>query len=289
MALATILAVIDGGPGSEQALAAALQVGQDHSAHVELLHVEAEVDSSVPILGEGMSGAAVEQVIQTLRDEAETRSAEARRLYDTRCVAENLPIADPEVLPEPNSFDVGFRPCVGSEPVELVRHGRIADLIVMALPADGATGTSHDSLDAALFESGRPVLLAPPKMPAQFGSAVSVAWDGSREAVRAVAAALPILAKAERVVLLSAQEPRKDARPSELARYLRAHGIDARTWAFTPGDVPIGAALLDEAQKAGTDLLVMGAYSHSRLRELVLGGATRHILQAATIPVLMAH
>lgn len=288
MALATILAVIDGGPGSEQALAAALRVGRDHSAHVELLHVEADVDTSMPILGEGMSGAAVEQVIQTLRDEAETRLAAARRLYDTRCVAENLPIADPEVLPEPDSFDVRFHHCVGREPAELVRQGRIADLIVMALPGR-ANGTSPDSLDAALFESGRPVLLAPPKMPARFGDAVSVAWDGSREAVRAVAAALPILAKAERVVLLSAQEPSKDARPSELARHLGAHGIESRTWAFTPGDVPIGAALLDEAQKAGTDLLVMGAYSHSRLRELVLGGATRHILQASTIPVLMAH
>jgi nucleotide-binding universal stress UspA family protein len=98
-----------------------------------------------------------------------------------------------------------------------------------------------------------------------------------------------LLTAAEKVVILTAREPGSEAEPSELAGYLALHGVDARTWAFTAGPGSLGDALLEEAGKAEADLLVMGAYGHSRLREMVLGGVTRAILGDAAIPVLLMH
>ena len=90
-------------------------------------------------------------------------------------------------------------------------------------------------------------------------------------------------------MVLTARRDDKDAKPSELAHYLSLHGIKAETWAFTPKQDPIGTELLIQAAEAGADLLVMGAYGHSRLREFILGGATRRVVAEAAIPVLMAH
>ncbi|MFQ5775397.1 MAG: universal stress protein [Kiloniellaceae bacterium] len=289
MSLATILAVIDGAPGSEAAMGAALQLGRRFSAHVDLLYVEIDVTNAAPVIGEGMSGAAVEQVMQSLRVEAQTRLAEARRLYERHCVGAKLPLAEPDAAPQPGKFAVSFRHVVGREAAEVLRRGRLSDVIVLARPGREAVGAVSATFDAALFDSGRPVLLVPAAPVERLGRTVVVAWNRSREAARAVGAALPLLAKAESVVVLTARETEDAAEPSELARYLGAHGIAARTWAFTPGPGPIGGALLGEADKAGADLMVMGAYGHSRLRELVLGGATRGVLGQGEIPVFMVH
>lgn len=289
MPLARILAVIDGTSGSEAALAAALHLGRSHSARVELLHVETDVSTAVPAIGEGMSGAAVEQIMQTLQAEAENRRKQARALYEAKCRAAKLPLSEPDDPLEPGRFAVAFRHLVGREAEEVLRRGRLCDLIVMARPAREDEAVVSATFDAALFDSGRPVLLVPASPVERLGETVAVAWNGSREATRAVGAALPLLAQAKKVAILRGREPGAEAEPSALAGYLAGYGIAARTWAFTPGAGPIGEALLTEAEKAGADLMVMGAYGRSRLRELVLGGATRGILSHGTIPVFMVH
>lgn len=289
MSLAKILAVVGGGPGSEAAVTAALDLGQRFSARVELLHVEIDAETSMPMIGEGMSGAAVEQLAQNLRAEAQGRLREAQRLFEVYCVAPGLPLVEPDGAREAGAFAVCFRHVVDREVDQVLRYGRLSDLIVMARPgADSEAGLSA-AFDAALFDSGRAVLLVPAEPVTGLGATVAVAWDRSREAARAAGAALPILAQAEKIVILTAREGGNDAEPSELAHYLALHGLDARTWAFTPGPGSLGEALLGEAEKAEADLLVMGAYGHSRLREMVLGGVTRDILGGAAIPVLMVH
>ncbi len=289
MSLAKILAVIDGSSSSEAALTAALDLGRGFSARVELLHVEIEAENSVPMVGEGMSGAAVEQLVQSLRAEAQERLQEARRLYETHCAAAGLTVVEPHAVTAPGSFAVCFLHVVGREVDQILRHGRLSDLIVIARPGEESEGRLSANFDAALFDSGRPILLVPTAPVTGFGATVAIAWDRSREASRAIAAGLPFLTKAKKVVILTAREAGSDAEPSELAAYLALHGVDARTWAFTPGPGSLGEALLGEAEKAEADLLVMGAYGHSRLREMVLGGVTRVILADAAIPVLMVH
>jgi nucleotide-binding universal stress UspA family protein len=235
-----------------------------------------------------MSGAAVEQLVQSLRAEAETRRKTAHDLYEKHCVAAGLNVVEVHAVSAPGTFAVCFHSLVGSEVDEVLRFGRLSDLTVVARPGAEEEGGLSTTFDAALFDSGRPVLLVP-AMPAAGLGSVAVAWDRSREATRAVGAALPLLTAAEKVVILAAREPGSEAEPSELAAYLALHGVAARTWAFTPGSGSLGEALLEEAAKAEADLLVMGAYGHSRLREMVLGGVTRAILGDAAIPVLLMH
>jgi len=288
MSLAIILAVIDGAPGSESAMKTALELGLRFKARTDLLHVELDPAGAVPVVGEGMSGAAVEQIIESLKAESETRRKEAERLFKALCVDAKLPVVEPDAMPKAGQFAVAFRKVKGTEPEQVLQRGRLADLIVLARSGWEGDGGLSATFDSALFDSGRPVLLLPKAPVAGFGRTVAVAWDGSREAARAVSAALPFLEAAETVAILTARESDSQAEPSQLLGYLAAHGVEGKTWAFTP-EGAIGEALLAEAAKAKADLLVMGAYGHSRLRELVLGGATRGVLANAAIPVVMSH
>ncbi len=289
MSLAKLLAVIDGGSGSEAAMLAALDLGRRFSARVELLHVEVDPESAVPMVGEGMSGAAVEQLVQSLRAESEQRRKTARDLFEKHCVAAGLNVVEPHAVSAPGTFAVCFRSLVGSEIDEVLHLGRLSDLTVIARPSAEDEGGLTTTFDVALFDSGRPVLLVPAGPVADLGTSVAIAWDRSCEAARAVGAALPLLTAAKKVVILNARESGAEVEPSELATYLALHGVDARTWAFAPGPGSLGGALIEEAGKAEANLLVMGAYGHSRLREMVLGGVTRSILADADLPVFLMH
>lgn len=169
-------------------------------------------------------------------------------------------------------------------------RGRLFDLVVVGRPREGASHPTVKALESALFGSGRPLLVAPPAPPASIGSSVTIAWNDSTEAARALAGALPLLRVADRVAVLTvAENLAREARPQSVIRFLQRHGIAAEA-AVVPADGrTVGAALLAESAKRGADLLVMGAYTHSRLRELIFGGATEHILHTAELPVLMAH
>jgi nucleotide-binding universal stress UspA family protein len=289
MTLASILAVIDGRNGSEAVLEAALALGKNFASAVELLHVEAGPEAALPMLGENVTGAVVEQVMQSIESEIEQRIAEAKRLYATHCVAAGLQVIDGEAAAPAGRFSVRFKHVTGHEPDEVAARGRLADLVLVARPSAEGAGGDPRTLEAAMFDTGRPVLMVPPGPRGSLGAKIALAWNDSRESARAAAAALPLLRKAGRVVILSARRGDTDAKPSQLARYLALHGIEAETWAFTPKQDPIGMELLVQAAEAGADLLVMGAYGHSRLREFILGGATRSVVAETAIPVLMAH
>jgi nucleotide-binding universal stress UspA family protein len=168
--------------------------------------------------------------------------------------------------------------------------GRAYDLIVVGRPLSGAAVPSMSALEAALFESGRPILIAPPAPPDQLGEIVVVAWNGSTETARTIALAMPFLAQAETVIVLSVEDGMVPG-PSgaEIAQGLMRNGIAARTQQIRAGERSVGAAILEECAAQGADLLLKGAYTHSRLRQMIFGGATSHILGAAELPVIMAH
>ena len=143
-------------------------------------------------------------------------------------------------------------------------------------------------LEAALLDTGHPLLVIPPKAPAKIGSKVAIAWNGSVQAARAVTAAMDFIADASAVTILNAKEEGSDSHVAELADYLACHGVKAKTVSVTAKS-DVGKALISAATKAGADLLVMGAYGHSRMRELVLGGVTKYVLQETTLPTLLVH
>jgi nucleotide-binding universal stress UspA family protein len=169
-------------------------------------------------------------------------------------------------------------------------YGRVFDIIVLARPGEEWQSPAMVTLESALFESGRPVLIGPPTPPRSLGVNILIAWNRSTEQARATAFAMPLLRLAERVTILTV-EGATVAGPSgiELARSLRANGIAAETITLPASKISAGEAILAKAEELGCDLIVKGAYTQSRLREMIFGGTTRHILANAKLPVLMAH
>ena len=184
----------------------------------------------------------------------------------------------------------GWRQDGLTEDAFLGAYGRVFDVIVVGRP-DGSNGqTRLSTVEAALFETGRPVLIAPPQAPKTFAETVVIAWNRSTETARAVLGAMPLLKKARRIVVLELEDwgvPGPSG--AELARHLRMHDMPAEAiTAPDPSNKP-GEVILSESAALGCDLLVKGAYTQSRLRQMFFGGATSHILGNTTIPVLMAH
>ncbi len=289
MTWAKLLAAVDGGSGSEAVVRAALALGQTFDARVELLHVEVPEEDAIPVVAEGMAAGALEQLVEGMREQREERVKVAEALHKKLCLDAGLPTVEPDAPPAPGSFRVAFRRVVGREADEVAARGRLADLVIVA----GATAEADDgyspALEAAIFETGGPLIMVPESVSGTQGRRIAIAWDGTLGAARSAAAALPLLRRAEKVVVMTADMEKTGAKPSELADFLAEHGIAAETWAFLPKDGPLGELILSEAEEAGADMLAMGAYGHSRLREMVLGGVTRSIIARARIPVFMAH
>jgi nucleotide-binding universal stress UspA family protein len=288
MEWATILAVTDGASGSDAAMAAAIDLGQRFGARVDFLHVANDPRDLLPYVGEGMSGTALEQVMASVEANNAKRLAAVEASYKRLCSGAGLPLVTPEESVAAGQFAVSLNKVTGRQPEEIERRGRLSDVIVMPHPSL-VDGDEAASLDAALFGTGRPVILAPEGTKAGFASKIAIAWDGSREGAVAASAALPLMKQASEVVIITAREGDELLEPSALARYLAGHGVQAKTWAYTPGPEAIATGLLDQAAHAGADCLVMGAYGHSRLRERILGGATEGVLEHARIPVFMMH
>ena len=169
-------------------------------------------------------------------------------------------------------------------------YGRVFDAIVLGRPGEEWQSPSMVTLESALFESGRPVLIAPPTAPSSLATNVLIAWNRSTEQARTTAFAMPLLERAERVTILTV-EGATVAGPSgeELAHSLAAHGIAAATITLPASKANAGETILRKAAELGCDLIVKGAYTQSRLRQMIFGGTTRHILTHANLPVLMAH
>jgi nucleotide-binding universal stress UspA family protein len=169
-------------------------------------------------------------------------------------------------------------------------RGRLFDLVVVGRPMHGATTPTMHTLEAALFESGRPILIAPPKAPSSIGETVVIAWNGSTETARTIAFALPFLKQASKVIVLTITDFSVPGPSGEdVARHLGYHDIAATALQADAGNRTPGEAMLGEAAALGADLMIKGAYTHSRLRQMIFGGATNHILSHTEMPVFMAH
>jgi len=169
------------------------------------------------------------------------------------------------------------------------QRARYFDLVLA--PAEPDNATARALTEALVFETGRPVLIVPSSALAAQPRAVAIAWDGSRVAARAVADAMPLLAAAERVHVLTVvdEKPLQGQAGRLLAESLRDRGIAAEVNTVDAEDRPIGLTLQEDALELGAGLLVMGGYGHSRLRDFVLGGATQGVLDDPKMPVLISH
>ena len=192
---------------------------------------------------------------------------------------------------EPDSpLAASWREAEGSYVEIAVQRAAAFDLMV------AASATVMESLMAiaekSLLQTRRPVLLAPARLQSDLTDSVMIAWDESPECWHAVSAAIPFmqLAKSVRVISVDRDASNRQASQAEVLAYLRCHGIGATAQVVAPELRSVGDTLLAAGAEHEAGLLIMGAYSHSRLREMLLGGATRHILKNASArPVLLAH
>lgn len=221
---------------------------------------------------------------------AETRDAElakdAQALFDKFMRARGVP----QRSGGPCALSFGWTEPEATRDSFVGSYGRVFDLIVFGRPGSYPAGSSMAAVEAALFESGRPILIAPPSPPATIGDNIVIAWNRSTETARVTAFAMPLLHRAKKVTVLTvsgALVPGPEG--TELARHLQLNGIDAQAVNFDAGNRNAGEMILQKATELGCDLLVKGAYTQSRLRQMIFGGATSHILAKTNLPVFMAH
>ena len=286
MGIRKVLVPLDGSDRDHHALTAAFAVAHVFGAHIDAMHVRVQPVDTLTFVGEGMSAALVQELVELSERETAARAAVARKTFETMRVAAEVPVAAAADVSTPGSASALWLEREGQEEDAVAAAGRLADLIVLACPEPSGSIGNPGTFGVALFETGRPVLIAGTRaVPLRLGHIV-VAWDGSAQAARALAASLPFLSHAERVTVVTSQESGEDYDLQEVPAYLAWHGITAESRAITPHP-SVGDALTEAARDA--DLLVMGGYSHSRLREMILGGVTRHMLEKATLPLLLAH
>jgi nucleotide-binding universal stress UspA family protein len=170
-------------------------------------------------------------------------------------------------------------------------YGRAFDVIVMGRPDADTAAPYNRAIESALFESGRPVLLSPPTAPKQIATNIMIHWNGSTEQARANAWAMPLLHLAGRVTVLTVIGGQDVPGPSadRVRKQLQYNGIAAEPMSIELGGRSTGEAVLAAAKAEGCDLLVKGAFTRNRLRQMIFGGATSHIMQHADLPLLMAH
>lgn len=170
-------------------------------------------------------------------------------------------------------------------------YGRVFDVIVMNRPDTNSPGLYDRAIASGLFESGRPILLSPPLPPQELATNVLISWNCSAAQARTIALAIPLLQKADRVTVLNAVGRDELSEPSaeHLIRYLRRNSIRAGLRTVELNGANAGDIILRTAKSLKCDLLIKGAYTLNRLRQLVFGGATQHILANAALPVLLAH
>jgi nucleotide-binding universal stress UspA family protein len=286
MAIRKLLLPLTGTAAGEAALVTALKVAQIWNAHVTALHVRVDSRDVAPLAGEGLSGAMIEEMMSATEKESSDRASAVRGMFERFVAQQNVTVT--EARHGIGTASASFASVTGREEDLVAQQARLADITVVPHPEAGEDVTSSDALHAVLFDSGRPVLIAPQQAPASIGRRICSAWNGSAESAAAMQAALPWMQRAEAVRVISADEyQRRGPRAADLADYLALHGITVDLVTFKPIDKDVGAGLLQAARDFGADMLTMGAYSHSRLRQLILGGVTRHVLEKSDLPVLM--
>lgn len=292
MAFKHILVPLFGYDADRTALDAALTLAKQDGAHISARHIKVDPMESVPLMVD--VGVAATELIEAVERHAATRAKAAATTFEAWRSAHDLKIDD---LPSLRTgITTAFKTEEGAEDELIIKYGRLTDIVVIGRPSGEEAGDQVLSrMEDALFGAGQPVLLVPHGIgQAALDKLVTgpalISWNGSIEATRAVSQALDLLRGMKHVRVLSVMEGKKDRHPaSDLVRYLAWEGVMA---SVTDASSTTGSAaeqILATAKHLEAGFVLMGGYSHGRLRQLMLGGVTSHMMDHADLPVLMAH
>jgi nucleotide-binding universal stress UspA family protein len=281
MGMKTILVPIENHDAMQSALETALLLGRRCDSYIEGFALRWAINEFM--VGDVVGGMPLETYRQDIAEEAK----KARQIFETFMQKHNVPRSTETT----ESLSFGWLDDVSEGESFIGSYGRVFDVIVMNR-RDAKWSPLHDrAIESGLFESGRPILLSPPSPPRQIATNVLIAWNCSTEQARAIALAMPLLQKADRITVLTVTGGTGVPGPSaeQLIRYLQRNGIIAAPMKVELDGRNTGEAILAAAQSIGCDLLIKGAYTQSRLRQWIFGGATQHVLANAALPVLLAN
>jgi nucleotide-binding universal stress UspA family protein len=277
----TILVPMEPHEGMTAVLETALLLGRKCGSYIEGFPLRFGISEFVAVDPAGSIP------LESYRQESQEEAAQARKLFDQFMQQRGVPRSNGpnaglswgwlDDAPEGESF-------VGN-------YGRVFDITVLSRPDANTIGLHNRAIESGLFESGRPILLSPPVPPKQIATNIMITWNCSTEQARATMFAMPLLHQASQVIVLTVTGGSTVPGPSAdlLLRHLQYNGIAAKPMTVGLDGRDTGGAILAAAKSAGCDLLVKGAYTQSRLRQMIFGGATSYILANADLPVLMAH
>ncbi|MDJ0827417.1 MAG: universal stress protein [Rhodobacter sp.] len=282
--LHTITLPVRGDGKGDNVFAHAAALARQHGAHVRVLHCRLSAEDLMPF------GVAVPGFLRKQIEEAAAANAasEEDSLHEEfRAQAAKLSL--PEAAAAPGRASASFVEFTGKQ-VDAVKHyGRLADLICVPQP-DRARDLGANTLKSAIFSSGRPVMMCPERdaAPDAIGTHVAIGWNGSLEASRALALAMPLVEAARTLTILTAGTAPPGAAAEDCAAALALRGVAATVDRFEAKGT-VGRTLLKHCNDLGADLLVMGAYHDSYERETIFGGNSQAVVDDATIPVVLAH
>jgi nucleotide-binding universal stress UspA family protein len=288
MPIKTILTPMTGAKTDGPALEAALSVADLTNAHIQAVFYSSDPNNiALPQLGVGMAPGTLGTLISAAERRVENDRVTARSSYEGWRRTNG--ISEFEGPARPNEITTNFAEMRGEVSTTLAKTGRVADVICMVQTSETKDGQHSAMVAAALFETGKMVYLAPNGKRVGSIKSIAIGWNGSREAARAVALAMPLLESAETVTVLAGTSDKLT--PSDVDAFvtsLKWHGVNVQPRMFVMNGDQVGR-LQAEAMDAGAQILVLGAYSHSRMREFVFGGVTDEIIKGARMLVLMAH
>jgi len=285
----TILVPATGSDGDSTVFASALMVARAFAAHLDFLHVRPDAAATaVAMASDGGGATMVGGLINRLEKEASQREEKAKQLFQGFCEREGLALRDaPSGSQAPSAQWLRE---IGAEPYWVAEYGRAADLLVIGRPGEDE-GLSLDTIEGALIDSGRPLLIPPATPLTALPEIIAIAWKATPQAARALTAASPFLQIAKQIVILIVGEDQRapEEEADRLMAGLRWHDVPVSVRHLQPAADRAGPETLLSAAAEHKALLVMGGYGRSRLREWIFGGFTLHVLRGAAVPVLIAH
>jgi nucleotide-binding universal stress UspA family protein len=282
-----VLAHLNADDGDPLVLDMARVLARPQASHIRALYVH-EDPRLLATLASPEAASVVGSVIRAAEQDRDDSLARTGAGWRAWCERHNIALDGTTVPGAPERLTSEFVDCVADPLEEVGCAGRFADVTVLARAANGRATVA---CEAALFASGRPVLIVPRSTAtADPLDTIVIAWDERAEASRAVAAALPLLRRARQIHVVHCTESSDAAvTPEPVVAFLRWHGLATAGMVIAPAEAGVAATLTDAAMARGAGMIVMGAYGHGRLRELVFGGVTRDMLAAAPLPLLMMH
>ena len=285
----TILVPATGSDGDSTVFASALMVARAFAAHLDFLHVRPDAAATaVAMASDGGGATMVGGLINRLEKEASQREEKAKQLFQGFCEREGLALRDaPSGSQAPSAQWLRE---IGAEPYWVAEYGRAADLLVIGRPGEDE-GLSLDTIEGALIDSGRPLLIPPATPLTALPEIIAIAWKATPQAARALTAASPFLQIAKQIVILIVGEDQRapEEEADRLMAGLRWHDVPVSVRHLQPAADRAGPETLLSAAAEHKALLVMGGFGRSRLREWIFGGFTLHVLRGAEVPILMAH